>query len=385
MKSPLSSALAAALLLLLMNPALSQYRDAGENQKQAQTLNENRIDSEDPKKRKKFGVVPMGLPYYSPDTSGAVAAYVVLYYNPNPEDPASRPNELALYGTYTLLNQMAFGTDYTIYPKKDYFLFKGTFAFAKYPQYFWGPGPSTGEWQREKYTPLSHVFEPAFLFKIVKHLYAGPVYHYAWVKTWQNQHLRALDLHIYKGSEGTRASGIGGNVNWDNRDSTFYPHRGFYADVKSFFYRKELGSEYNWSRLEIDFRTFIQLYRDHVLTFQSLSKLTWGSVPISLMPQIGGMNIMRGYIDGRYMDNVALSMQIEYRFPIYWRFGGVLFGSVGTVAPRLDEVKGRHFRYAFGPGIRFTVDRAEHINLRLDVGFDEKLEPSFYFTAKEAF
>ncbi len=373
-----------ATLLSFSSPLLSQ-EDPGRGDSEKKKTGQKLTGDGDEKKRKKFGVVPMGLPYYSPDTSGALAAYVVLYYNPKPEDPASRPNELALYGTYTLLNQMAFGTDYTIYPKKDYFLFKGTFAFAKYPQYFWGPGPDTGDWQREKYTPLSYVFEPAFLFKIVKHLYAGPAYHYAWITTWQKQHLRALDLGIYKGSGGTEASGIGASINWDNRDSSFYPHRGFYVDIKGFFYRKEIGSEYNWSRLEIDLRTFIQLHRDHVLAFQSLSRLTWGSVPISLMPQLGGMNIMRGYIDGRYMDNVALSMQLEYRFPVYWRFGGVVFGSVGTVAPRLDEVKGRHFRYAFGPGLRFTVDRAEHINLRLDVGFNETFEPSFYFTAKEAF
>lgn len=337
------------------------------------------------KEKKKYGVIPFGFPFYSPDTSGALAFALVFYHNPDPMDPASKLDEVSIGGTYTLRNQVALKLDSTVYFQKDRYKLIFSIAGAKYPQDFWGVGPDTKDYMKEKYTPVSVDGQPAFLFKVVNNLYIGPIYHGSYVETWYKKKGKILSTFHIPGSDGTMASGFGANIVFDNRDSTFYPHRGFYLDARVIAYRREFGSEYNFTRLEVDFRPYVQLYRDLVLGFQLSARLNWGTVPFMLMPQLGGMERMRGYADGRYMDKVCLVGQTEFRFPIVWRFGGVVFGSIGTVAPRLDEINPYYFRYAWGGGLRFTVDRGEHINFRFDVGVDEHLNPSYYFFIKEAF
>jgi outer membrane protein assembly factor BamA len=335
--------------------------------------------------RKKWGIIPFGFPYYSPDTSGAAAFALVFYYNPDPADPSRKPDELSLGGTYTLRNQMALKLENTTYFNKDDYKLIASVAGANYPQYFWGVGPDTREYMKEKYIPVSFDGQPGFLFKAVKNLYIGPLFHFSYVETWRKKKFKQLILDLIPGSDGTTASGIGANITFDNRDSTFYPHRGYYLDARVLVYRREFGSEYNFTRLEIDFRPYVQLYQELVLAFQLSARMNWGTVPFMLMPQIGGMERMRGYADGRYMDKDCIIAQAEFRFPIVWRFGGVLFGSAGTVAPRLDKIDPKYFRYAWGPGLRFTVEKEEHINFRFDVGFDEWFNPSYYFFIKEAF
>ncbi len=337
------------------------------------------------KEKKKWGLIPFGFPFYSPDTSGALAFALVFYYNQDPKDPARKADELSLGGTYTLRNQMALKLDSTVYFQNDRYKLTASVAGASYPQDFWGVGPDTRDYMKEKYTPVSFDGQPGFLFKIVDNLYMGPIYHASYVETHGKKTLHQLRTLKIPGSDGTFASGFGVNITFDNRDSTFYPHRGFYIDARVLVYRREFGSEYNFTRLELDFRPFVQLYQDLVLAFQLSARLNWGTVPFMILPQIGGMERMRGYADGRYMDKVCLIGQTEFRFPLVWRFGGVVFGSIGTVAPRLDQINPYFFRYAWGGGLRFTVDKSEHINFRLDVGVDENLEPSFYFFIKEAF
>ena len=332
-----------------------------------------------------MGHYSLRFPFYSPDTSGALAFALVFYYNQDTRDPSRKTDEVSLGGTYTMRNQMALKLDSTVYFHNDDYKLMVSVAGASYPQYFWGIGPDTKDWQKEVYTPVSVDGQLGFLFKVVKDLYMGPIYHGCYVETHDKQTFHQLVMFNIPGSDGTIASGIGANINFDNRDSTFYPHRGFYVDARVLVYRKELGSEYNFTRVELDFRPYVQLYRDLVLAFQWNARMNWGTVPFMLMPQIGGMERMRGYEDGRYLDNICLIAQAEFRFPIVWRFGGVIFGSIGTVAPSFEDINPYYFRYAWGGGLRCTVDKSEHINIRLDVGVDENLNPSFYLFVKEAF
>ncbi len=353
--------------------------------KEANTKDESKADGELMGQKKKWGIIPFGFPYYSPDTSGALAFALVFYHNPDPNDPARKQDEISIGGTYSLLQQMALKLDSTVYFHNDDYKLTASVAGANYPQYFWGIGPYTRDYMKEKYIPVSFDGQPGFLFKAFNNLYIGPIAHISYVETWHKKRLKQLIMDIIPGSDGTMASGFGFNISFDNRDNTFYPHRGFYIDARVLFYRREFGSEYNFTRLELDFRPYVQLYQELVLAFQLSARVNFGTVPFMLMPQIGGTERMRGYPDGRYMDKDCLIAQTEFRFPIVWRFGGVIFGSAGTVAPRLDKIDLYFVRFAWGAGLRFTVEKEEHINFRFDVGFDERFNPSFYLFIKEAF
>ena len=68
---------------------------------------------------------------------------------------------------------------------------------------------------------------------------------------------------------------------------------------------------------------------DHAFGIQGYAAPPAWNVPFTPLPGLGGQFRMRGYFDGRFRDQNALISQVEYRFPIVWRCGGVGFASAG--------------------------------------------------------
>ncbi len=77
-------------------------------------------------------------------------------------------------------------------------------------------------------------------------------------------------------------------------------------------------------------------------------------------------------------------LQLEYRFPIFRRFGGVAFASAGRVATSFVNLGILDYHHNVGAGLRFLLDKNNKLRLRLDVGFGSE-KPAFYFTVGEAF
>ena len=94
--------------------------------------------------------------------------------------------------------------------------------------------------------------------------------------------------------------------------------------------------------------------------------------------------MLRGYPEGRYRDRNALFFQTELRFPLYWRFGWVVFFSFGDVFDKTEDLTGDLLKYSGGIGLRFTVDKQERINVRADFGMTPE-GGNIYFFMLEAF
>ena len=77
---------------------------------------------------------------------------------------------------------------------------------------------------------------------------------------------------------------------------------------------------------------------------------------------------MRGTYFGRYRDKVSFVTELEMRFPVYWIFSGVLFNSIGQVAPKYSDMAFKNFHYNYGLGLRVKVDSKNDVNLRFDYG-----------------
>jgi outer membrane protein assembly factor BamA len=104
-----------------------------------------------------------------------------------------------------------------------------------------------------------------------------------------------------------------------------------------------------------------------------------------MMGLLGGSYWMRGYYYGRYRDKNMVTFQTEYRFPLFWRFGGVAFAGLGDVAPEFKKFNTKTIKWTFGTGLRFTFDAQEKINARLDFGFGNDGNFGFYAMVVEAF
>ncbi len=93
---------------------------------------------------------------------------------------------------------------------------------------------------------------------------------------------------------------------------------------------------------------------------------------------------MRGIVRGRLTDRSMAFLQIEDRFPIVWRFGGVAFASVGDVARGLDRLRARSLKCGGGFGLRFLLNSRDMLHMRADIGVT-RYGSEVYFQVLEAF
>jgi len=119
-----------------------------------------------------------------------------------------------------------------------------------------------------------------------------------------------------------------------------------------------------------------------MLAFQYYGLFTFGEVPYRNLAILGGSQMMRGYYAGRYRDKMFMGLQGEFRFPVYWRFGGAAFASAGQVAGE-TPFNFKSIHYAAGAGIRFSVLPRENLNLRFDVAYGDKV--NYYVVLAESF
>ncbi len=102
------------------------------------------------------------------------------------------------------------------------------------------------------------------------------------------------------------------------------------------------------------------------------------------MAELGGDSKLRGYYQGRFRDNDLGLLQAEYRFPIWWRFGGDVFAGAGEVGHVLSDFTWGGIHPSFGAGLRLLVIPAEHLNARLDYGIGTDSH-GLYLAILEAF
>ena len=182
-------------------------------------------------------------------------------------------------------------------------------------------------------------------------------------------------------------SGFGLRLSYDSTDDSFFPTTGSFAEAVYQYFPFWLGSRYSFSRVFIDGRTFVNIpipKFESVIGFQLVFEGVSGNAPLSFLPTIGSKDIMRGYVGDRFRDNYMIAAQTEWRFPIYWRFGGTLFFAAGKVQHNFTDFIFQDIKYGGGFGIRVRLAKKKKINLRFDMGFTPE-GYKFYFNLLEAF
>jgi hypothetical protein len=167
---------------------------------------------------------------------------------------------------------------------------------------------------------------------------------------------------------------------YDSRDYRLNATKGWLFQIDVGLYQNDQSSAF--STFDMELANYIDLSSTPgLIAWQVQSHFTDGDVPWNLLPDLGGSNAMRGYIKGRYRDAQMMMGQVEYRLPIFQRYGMVFWGAVGSVAPQISALTDELLA-SYGTGFRFKVK--DNINLRLDVGVG-KNETNFYLNVNEVF
>ena len=79
-----------------------------------------------------------------------------------------------------------------------------------------------------------------------------------------------------------------------------------------------------------------------------------------------------------------LAAQAEWRSELWWRFGAAVFGGGGEVVPDFRSLNWNDALPSGGAGLRFTVAKRNHVNLRADYAWG-KGSSAVYVSVVEAF
>lgn len=224
-----------------------------------------------------------------------------------------------------------------------------------------------------------------------KRLFLGAFYQFTAITV--DPGMRLADPMIV-GNDGGIVSTPGLEVYWDARDSALLPRSGTFANVRLERATRLLGSSFDFTRLTLDARGYLDLGRDHVLAGRALGIFGSGETPFFDMAMLGGESLMRGTFQGRFRDRNLMALQGEYRSPLVWRLRFNAFSALGRVADTpvmLDPTSG--LKWTTGGGMRIKIDTDVYMRLDFSVLWapdpnDSGLyveETGFYIGANEAF
>ena len=348
----------------------------------SQEADKDSVRSDTAQFKNSFAALP--LVFRSPETSWGFGAGAFYAFRPSHYSENTRPSQIQIGGAYTLLNQILTYLPFQIFTNENQYQILGELGYYRFVYDYYGIGNDNPAEFRELFT----VRFPRVRLQAMKQFRSNQYFGFRyWMDSFDISETETggeLSTGNIQGSDGGLLSGLGLVHTYDTRDKIFSSHEGWLVETVLFHNGPLLGSDFDYSKLIIDARRFFRLRENHAIAINVYLEFTGGEAPFNQLALMGGTRRMRGYYEGRFRDKHMAVMQGEYRFPIYWRFSGVIFGGFASVNDRPDFLEPDIWRWSIGPGIRFAIDPKERINLRLDYGFTKE-SSGFYITVGEAF
>jgi hypothetical protein len=291
---------------------------------------------------------------------------------------------------YTLNNQFKFVANSDLFFGRSGWRNNTQFIVAHVPLLYYGVGNDT-ELEDECLVTFDQ-FEITDIigYNVYKRVYLSFLYNfnnytkidYFVDKTTNEIDCLNLDTTLSQ-NEGIQ-SGIGLMLYNEQRDNNINAHKGSFTVLAFTTYHHNLGSQFNYSYLMLDYRKYFPLAEKLTLATQFYSVYKFGDVPVQSLAQLGGSDKMRGIYLGRYRDKLMTVAQAELRFPIYWIISAVAFGGIGEVSPSFSSYKLDGIHWSAGAGLRLMVDSQHKANIRFDYGISSD-QHFFFFGFGEAF
>ncbi len=171
-------------------------------------------------------------------------------------------------------------------------------------------------------------------------------------------------------------------LQYDSRDSEFYPTAGMLLESSVALGREALGSDNDYEKYEFDVNGYRSVAARGVLATRLALQYVSGDAPFFVLPAFGAGADLRGYQTGSYRDRFMFAAQAEYRHRIGQKIRLVAFGGVGTTAA--DFAGWSRTLWSVGAGFRWVVAPQNELSLRVDIARGRD-ETEFYVGLGEAF
>ncbi|MFD3001680.1 BamA/TamA family outer membrane protein [Pontibacter toksunensis] len=337
------------------------------------------------------GLIPIPVVYYTPDTRLGLGAAVIGYLRLKSHTDSSytRLSTARLLADYTLNKQMDQQLLWEVFTREEKYLLRGELRHRKYTDRFYGIGNNTTLEDEGKYAFNFVSARLGGLKNIGHRVFVGLDFlltnyynlSYDSLSEGRESLLQAQEIPGYKGGLN---SGAGLVFLLDTRDNTAFASRGVLFEASVYNFGKMLGGDFDYRNVNLNFSKYFEVRPGRVLGFNTVLNLNNGEVPVMRMATAGGDRILRGYARNRFLDDNFAGTQVEYRFPLYRRFGLTTFAGIGDVFDKPSDVEFSNIKYSIGSGLRYALNKEQKLNIRIDVGYGRE-GSNLYIVIGEAF
>jgi hypothetical protein len=319
-------------------------------------------------KRGSFIIAP--IPVSSPAFGSGLLLIAGYVFKFDAEDTVSPPSWIGGAGIYTnngtrglalggrlYLKENKYQTTVAVMTGHANFDFFGTDRFANRPAVA---------------VPLSmggKIFFGEVMRNVGKNIFVGPRYQFRHLTAAVEGERRPGGFEVPAIDIKSNSAALGFHLQRDKRDSTFYPTKGTLLDFTADFFDQVWGSRREYQVYKVGYNGYREVAERQVLAYRAMACAANGSVPFYDLCLYGFNNDVRGYATGEFQNRRMFAGQAEYRFDWRRRLGFVAFGGVGGVARRWGDFRADGLLPGAGAGLRFTLDKKNHINYRIDYAF----------------
>jgi len=320
-----------------------------------------------PKKPKRGQLIIAPIPIISPTVGRGLVLAVGYVFKLNQEDKKSPPSTVGLVGAFTSSGTRGGGIGGKLYFSEN--KYQTTFVIAKgrVDVDFYGIGRIPGK-QAIK-VPIrggGTVFFGEFLRNVWKDIFVGPRYQHRKIYTRLDGPQTPGGFEIPPIDLQATTVALGFHIQRDRRDSTFYPTKGSLFDATGDFFDESLGSKRQYQNYKVEYNAYREVGEKQVLAYRGMICSANQSVPFYDLCLFGTNSDLRGYTGGQFQNRRMFATQAEYRRELKGRLGVVAFGGIGGIAKRWNAFRSDELLPAAGAGLRFKLDKKNHINYRID-------------------
>lgn len=333
--------------------------------------------------------VALPLVLYTPETE-LVGSVLGIYFFPIGDRALNRSSSIRGVGAISTRGQTLVNLEDELWFDENRWRIKNIFQYRNWPDSFFGIGNQTQLGDEEEYTYVRFQIISEIERAVWRNLYVGLVQQAEYIDVTELAAGGILsgmnpDFPGVPGVQGGWASGVGVSLTWDDRDNALYSTKGGLYRLDGLVYQEVFGSRYDFGLIRADARHFFVPWLDHVIAIQAELQYAPGNVPFTMMPSLGGSRNMRGIYNGRFRDKGMATLQLAYRFPLFWRFKWAFFAAAGEVFRDFGDLSFDGIHVAVGGGLRFQISDSQPAHARLDVGWSPDGTFRFYLQILEAF
>jgi hypothetical protein len=325
---------------------------------------------QEPDKEKRGSLVIAPIPISSPAFGSGLLLITGYVFKLNEQDKTSPPSWLGGAGAFTNNGTRALVLGARLYFQEN--KYQTTIAVGKGRANldFFGIGRIPG--RAPISVPLSMdgtIFFGEIMRKTTRNIFIGPRFQYRKIGAGIDGLAPPGGFEVPQIDIKSNSVALGFHVQRDLRDSTFYATKGNLFDFTADFFDQAWGSRREYQVYKVAYNGFHAVAPRQVLAYRAMACSANGSVPFYDLCLFGFNNDLRGYTTGEFQNRRMFAGQAEYRVELRRRFGVAAFGGVGGVAPRWGDFRLDELLPAAGAGLRFKLDKKNHINYRIDVAF----------------